>query len=109
MKKMIFTTIVAAFLVIAAAPAFALDLNQARSKGLLGEKQDGYVGVVVASREAQELANDVNARRRDEYNRISQQNSQPASVVAKLAAEQIINNLPAGALYQGANGSWVKK
>lgn len=109
MKKIIFTTLAAALLFIVASPAFALDLNEARSKGLLGEKLDGYVGVVVASREAQELANDINARRRDEYNRISQQNSQPATVVAKLAAEQIINKLPAGALYQGANGAWVKK
>ncbi len=89
--------------------AFALDLNRARAQGLVGEKLDGYVGVVTSSSDATAVANDVNTRRRAEYDKISKANGQPVSVVAKVASESIINGLPSGSFYQGADGSWKKK
>ncbi len=108
MKKLsILTLFLAAALF--AGQAFALTLDQARARGLVGEKTDGYVGAVTPSAEAQSVVADVNARRRTEYEKISRQNSQPVSVVGKVAAETIINGLPAGAFYQGADGSWKKK
>lgn len=92
-----------------AGQAFALDLSGARAQGIVGEKLDGYVAVVKPSAEAQALVNDINTRRRAEYDQISRQNSQPVSVVGKVAAETIINGLPSGSLYQGADGSWKTK
>ncbi len=89
--------------------AFAMDLAQARAQGLVGEKLDGYVAAITASPEAQAVANDVNVRRRTEYQKISKENGQPVSVVAKVAAESIIKGLPSGAFYQGADGSWQKR
>lgn len=90
-------------------PAFALDLQSARVSGQVGEKLDGYVAAVSASPEVGQLVSEVNAKRQAEYGRISKQNGQPVDVVAKLAAPQIISNLPAGAMYQGADGGWKKK
>lgn len=89
--------------------AFAMDLNSARRAGLIGEKLDGYAAVVKAQTGVADLVNDVNNRRKAEYERISKQNGQPVNVVSKLAAEQIINGLPKGTLYQGPDGSWRTK
>ena len=108
MKRILFGALLTAVLFIGGT-AYALDLGQARSSGLVGEKTDGYTAVVSGSAEASALVAEVNARRKAEYEKISKQNNQPVSVVAKLAAEQIINGLPAGSYYQGADGSWKKK
>lgn len=107
--KLRFLTVIAALAMIVAAPAFALDLQGARSAGIVGEKLDGYVAVLKPSADAEALASDVNSRRKAEYSKISQQNSQPLDVVAKLAAQQIIQGLEAGSFYQGADGSWKRR
>lgn len=78
---------------LTALPVFALDLQQARRDGILVEQSDGYVKVAQPSPEADALAKDVNARRLQEYQRISNENGQPVEVVAKLAAEQIAKKL----------------
>jgi uncharacterized protein YdbL (DUF1318 family) len=93
----------------AALPALALDLHQARSTGMVGEKTDGYVAAVQQSPEVNALVADVNSKRQQEYARISQQKGQPVDVVAKLAAQEIINKLDPGSLYQSADGSWQKR
>lgn len=108
MKKRFFTPILAAAMLFAA-PAFALDLQQARSQGLVGETLTGYVAAVKSGGEVDALVADVNAQRRAEYNRIATQNGQTADVVGKLASEQIINGLPSGAYYKGADGGWKQR
>lgn len=90
-------------------PALALDLHQARSTGLVGERLDGYAEALKTTPETQALVADVNAKRKQEYARISKENGQPVDAVAKLAAQQIIGNLGAGSSYQGADGGWKKK
>lgn len=105
MKPRLFAALTLA-LTLAALPAFALDLQQARGAGLVGEKLDGYVTALQPSPEVNALVAEVNTKRQQEYARISRENGQPANIVAKLAAEQIINNLPAGARYQDAAGNW---
>jgi uncharacterized protein YdbL (DUF1318 family) len=87
-------------------PSFALDLHQARSVGFVGEKADGYVTGLKPTADVQALVAEVNAKRKQEYARISAQNGQPIDVVAKLAAQQIISSLDPGSLYQAADGSW---
>jgi uncharacterized protein len=105
MKNRIFASLFALAL-LAASPALALDLHGARDAGIIGEKNDGYVVVLKKNAEAEALAADINARRKAEYTRISKENKQPVDVVAKLAAQQIIEGLGAGAPYQAADGSW---
>ncbi len=91
---------------LAASPAAALDFHQARSTGLVGEKADGYVAALQKNPETEALVADVNQKRRQEYARISAQNKQPVDVVAKIAAEKIINGLKPGESYQDASGNW---
>lgn len=92
---------------LAASPAMALDLHQARAQGLIGEKADGYAAALQPS--AAGLVAEVNAKRTQEYARISAQNGQPVAIVGKLAAEQIISKLKPGESYQGSDGSWKKR
>lgn len=108
MKQIITISLVLACLAYAPA-ALALDLQSARTQGLVGEKPDGYVAAVQSSAEVNALVADVNAKRKQEYTRISKENGQPVDVVAKLAAPQIIEKLPSGAMYQGPDGGWKKK
>jgi len=94
---------------LTAMPALALDLHGARNAGLVGEKADGYAQALESTPEVKALVADVNAKRKQEYARISKENGQPVDVVAKLAAQQIITNLGAGASYQTPDGAWKKK
>ena len=61
-----FAWMLAALLALAA-PALAIDLNAARTQGLVGEQADGFVAAVPgkpASAEVTKLVNEVNARRK---------------------------------------------
>lgn len=95
-----------------AAPAFALDLDGAKAQGLVGERQDGYVGVVSASPspELKRLVDDINLRRRGAYqNIVTQTPGATLNAVEKLAAEKLIAKTPSGQFVQDASGKWVKK
>jgi uncharacterized protein YdbL (DUF1318 family) len=93
-----------------AAPARALDLDEARQQGLLGEQADGYVGVVAAKSppEVVELAEQVNARRRAHYAEIASRNATPIEAVAALAGKKLVDAAPAGQWVK-PDGAWVKK
>lgn len=90
-------------------PAWALDLDQARNAGMVGEQTSGYVVALKNTPEVNALVAGVNAKRKQQYISLSKENGQPVEVVAKLFAAQIINKLPAGALYQMPNGEWKKR
>jgi uncharacterized protein len=107
--KIRFVTLIALCGMLLASPALALDLHGARSSGLVGEKTDGYAAAIAQTPEVKSLVADVNAKRKMEYARISKQNGQPVDIVAKLAAQEIINKLDPGSSYQGSDGSWKKR
>ena len=104
-----------AFLVLLAlalpGPASALDLDAAKSKGLVGEKADGYLGVVAASPAAdvRALADSVNAQRRAKYEAIARKNGTAVDAVAALAGEKLVERAPAGQWVTDAAGNWRRK
>ena len=72
--------------------AFALSLDEAKSKGLVGEKANGYLGVVKpGSQEAQSLTIEVNLKRREAYQDIAARNKTQLETVEneRLARESI--------------------
>ena len=107
--KLRFLTVIALLGMIISLPAMALDLQEARSSGLVGEALSGYVEPIVSRPDVNALVAEVNAKRKQEYARISQQNGQSVAVVAKLAAEQIINRLEPGQYFRTASGEWKKR
>ena len=93
-----------------AGTAHAISFQQAKSQGLVGEMPDGYIDIVQsgASDDIKALVDDINQKRREEYQRISQENNQPVTVVEKLAAEKLIGRLGSGQYYK-KSGKWVRK
>ena len=61
--------IVAALLILGAQPAFAIDIDQAKSQGLVGEANTGYIAAVQlpASAEVKALIADVNTKRKEVF------------------------------------------
>lgn len=107
MKKLF--VVMSSVIMMAALPAWALDLQEARTQGLVGETRAGYVARISGGSEVALLVDQVNVKRREEYERISGENGQPVDIVAKIAAEKIITGLPAGAKYKDAKGKWVAR
>lgn len=95
-SKLFYSLLVAVFALTFSQATMALDLQQARIQGIIAEQPDGYVKVTKDSPEATQLANEVNASRKVEYQRISKENGQPLDVVAKIAAGEIARKLNAG-------------
>ncbi|MCQ4260251.1 YdbL family protein [Stutzerimonas stutzeri] len=98
-----------------ALPAAAMSLNeamsalgQAKASGQLGERPDGYLGVVESSGQAEEIASQINQARRAEYHRLAQKNGIKVSDVEAIAGKKAIEKTPSGQIIQ-LNGSWVRK
>jgi hypothetical protein len=90
-------------------PLFALTLEEAKAKGLVGEKSDGYLGLVARGNgEAEALAKEVNQKRRQAYEDIASRNGTSLSAVEALAGEKAIQNTKPGNFVEGPHG-WVKK
>lgn len=106
MRKFIFAAITVLML---PQLAFALSLDEAKSQGLVGERQDGYLGVVSGGSDVTTLVKSINNQRRAEYDRIAGSNGTPRAAIEKLAAEKAYANTPGGQYVQGSSGSWVKK
>ncbi|MCH2038677.1 MAG: YdbL family protein [Rickettsiales bacterium] len=90
--------------------AHALDLQTAKSKGLIGEMHTGYLGVVEANKEVEALVADINAKRKAAYQKISNENGQPLHVVESLAAKKLYNKLkPSEYFMPDGSKDWQKK
>jgi len=93
----------------AESPLFALSLDEAKAKGLVGEKANGYLGAVSApSGDVQALIADVNQKRRQAYEDIARRNGTNIRAVETLAGEKAIQNTKPGNFVEGPGG-WMKK
>lgn len=89
--------------------ALAISLDEAKSKGLVGEKPNGYLGVVGASSpEVQGLVSEVNGKRRQAYEDIAKRNRTQLDAVEALAGRKAIQNTKPGHYVEGPGG-WMKK
>jgi hypothetical protein len=96
-------------------PAYALNLNQAMSalgdakaSGQLGEQPNGYLGVVKAGGQADEIASLINQARRTEYQKVAKDNGISLSDVEAIAGKKAIERTPKGQFIQ-LNGQWLQK
>jgi uncharacterized protein len=90
-------------------PAGAMSLEEAKAKGLVGEKPNGYLGIVnPPGPDVQALTNDVNQKRRQAYEDIARRNRTQLEAVEALAGEKAIQNTKPGHYVEGSGG-WTKK
>ncbi|MDA0781753.1 MAG: YdbL family protein [Rickettsiales bacterium] len=101
--------IVAVTVLLSANMANALDLATAKTNGLVGEQNNGYIGAVKSGDEVTSLVEEINAKRKEAYKNISAENGQPLDVVETLAAKKLYEKLQASEYYQSAEGKWLQK
>ena len=93
-----------------AAPAFAQRdpaYASARSAGQVGERMDGYLGVVGAETpELRRIVNDINIKRRALYSERAKANKATLEEYALTAGCQAILATAPGEKYQAPDGSW---
>ena len=93
-----------------AAPAFAQRdpaYDAARSSGKVGEKMDGYLGIVgAASADLQRMVNDINIKRRAVYAEKAQQANATLEEYALTAGCIAIARTAPGEKYQAPDGTW---
>lgn len=101
----LFFTILAA----SAASAFALDLETARAKGLVGEVDNGYIAIPPgAGTEAQQLVETVNKQRQTVYSEIATKNGISVEVTGQRTFEKRYPDFPAGTWVK-IKDAWSKK
>lgn len=101
---------VAAALLVASQLSFALTLDEARDKGMLGENASGYVELTPrGDASAQAVMDDINSKRKAKYQSIAKQQNTSLGNIEKIAGEKITSKLPAGQFYKDASGKWNKK
>jgi len=109
MKKIqLIAAIVSIFMATSA--AFAISLDSAKAKGLVGETPSGYLASSgAADAETQQLIQQVNSERRQKYQEIARKNGTSLSAVEALAAQKAIEATAPGNLVQLSDGTWKKK
>ena len=92
------------------APAQAGALEDAKAAGLVGERIDGYLGVVGSSAPAAvaQLVEQINAERRAKYADIAEKQGAPVDAVALIAGKKLIERAGAGEYVMGADGNWQR-
>lgn len=114
MTRAVFIGLLLALSVSIAAPsASAADpqIEAAISQGLVGEKVDGFLGLVKGSAPAdiERKVNEINAKRRALYQRLASETGTTLQQVGVVTGEKQIAKLPGGAYYMDASGQWVQK
>ncbi|SDI34584.1 YdbL family protein [Pseudomonas panipatensis] len=96
-------------------PALAMNLEQAmaalgaaKAQGLVGEQPNGYLGVVGNGGQAADIASQINAARRAQYQKVASDSGAKLSDVESVAGQKAMERTPAGQYIQ-VNGKWVRK
>ena len=103
--------VVATLLLLCALPAAAQSLDGAKAEGLVGERIDGYAGVVDANAPGavRAMVDQVNAERRAKYAEIAAERGTSVEAVAQIAGQKLIERASPGEYVLGADGQWRQK
>ncbi len=102
------TPLLAALLLLLAPYASALELGEAKDRGLVGETATGYVAAVKSSADVDALVTDINKRRKVQYQKIADENNISREAVEARAGQVAIEKTPAGQMVDPGSG-WQKK
>ncbi|HFD16193.1 MAG TPA: DUF1318 domain-containing protein [Rhodospirillales bacterium] len=110
-RRRVLVAATVALLLAPSLPSWALSLAEAKAKGWVGERADGYLGLVdpKAPAAARALVEEVNAKRRKAYEAIARKNGVPVEAVAAIAGEKAIAKTPPGQYVMGTDGRWRRK
>ena len=99
-----------AFFLLMSGAVIAADLDQAKRDGLIGERADGYLGLVQTSapEDVVGLVKTINNKRREKYQQIAKSNELTLEQVQALAGKKAIDRTQAGGWIL-TNGGWKQK
>ena len=91
--------------------AWAIDIGDAKARGLVGEARTGYIAAVQspASGEVRALIADVNAKRKASFQNAAKKTGTTVGQVANRFYEIAVQKTAAGHYYQDAGGRWRTK
>ena len=91
--------------------SWALSLDEAKDRGLVGERPNGYLGAVSnsPSSEIQAVISSINSQRKQRYQDIAASNKTNLEAVEILAGKTAITKTRPGHYIQLPSGEWVKK
>jgi uncharacterized protein len=92
-------------------PVHAGPLEDAKAAGTVGERIDGYLGVVDsgAPGNVKSLVNQINGEREAKYAEIAKKQGAPVAAVAQIAGKKLIERAGSGEYVMGADGQWRRK
>lgn len=99
------------FLLSCAHSAFAIDLDSAKDRGLVGETPSGYLASPKDSPtpEVLILIKDINGKRKLKFNEVAKKQGISVESVAKIFAEKAAAKTKSGHFVQNSSGQWVKR
>jgi len=91
--------------------AWAIDLHDAKSQGLVGEANTGYLAAVQspASAEVRALVAEVNEKRKAKFAQTANKTGTTVVQVANRFYELAVQKTAPGHYYQDSGGRWKKK
>jgi uncharacterized protein YdbL (DUF1318 family) len=100
-----------ALLAVPSGFALADRLDDAKQAGSVGERPDGYLGVVDegAGAEVKALVEEINEKRREKYSAIAEKRGADVKAVAALAGSKLVENASPGEYVMTTSGEWVQK
>lgn len=113
MSKIV-TRILAALLLsfsLFSAPVWAQSLDEAKAQGLVGEKANGYIGIVTASPtpSLKSLVADINRKRQAAYSKSAKSAGVAIEVFELRMGQRLQQRTPAGEYIQRDDGRWQRK
>lgn len=113
-----FRIVIAIVLIAGASAVFAgaamagdPEIEAAKDQGVVGERIDGYLGIVDGGADASliRLVQDINNKRRAVYDDLAQQTGTTTEQVARVTGEKLVGQADSGEYIMGESGSWSKK
>lgn len=89
---------------------WADELDDAKAQGLVGEKANGYLGLVVESAPAsvKQVVETINSKRKEKYMEVANARNISLAQVEAIAGQKAMEKTKSGH-YIEVNGRWVKK
>lgn len=93
------------------APAYALDLQEAKKQGAVGELASGYLGSpqTSPSEKVGQLIAQINAKRKAKYQEVAKSQNLPLATIEKLAGEKAFKKTAKGHYVEIPGIGWKKK
>ncbi len=112
-RRLALTTIAlaAALALVPVSAPRAQSLDAAKAAGLVGERADGYVGIVdpAASGGVVAMVQNINGKRRNKYKGVAAKNGTSLQAVEAIAGDKLVRRAKPGEYVMDSTGRWHRK